>query len=465
MREGYDQAQLPQLPTPPARVHFVGVGGVGVSGLARMLAARGYEVRGSDLSESLTTAALRAEGIPVMIGHAAENVREASLVVVTAAAPADNPEIVAARTNGTPVAKRAAVLGLLANDSICLAVAGTHGKSTTSGMAAVALTHAGLEPSFAVGATVRELGANARLGTGPHFVVEADEYDFSFLWLRPDVAIVTTLESDHPDVFPDFPAYLAAFVEFTRRIKPHGTLVVNGDDHGCAQLGELVARAGGPHVISYGYQHGDWRLQARGSGAAEVLSPSGKVLPLRLRVPGRHNLMNALAVLAAAEPLGIEPAVLLPGLAAFSGVGRRFEILLESPELTVVDDYAHHPSEIRANLSAARERYPSKRIMAIFQPHTYSRTRAFAGEFAAALDDADAVILAEIYPSRETDTLGISSATIAEQMRVSPRIAAHPAEAARLAVESLLPGDVVLVMGAGDIYTAAAQLADQGGAP
>lgn len=459
MNATFDPGVMPVLPAPPARIHFVGIGGVGVSGLARMLHARGYRISGSDLRGSELTSELQAAGIQVDLGHAPEHVTGAQLVVATAAAPADNPELVEAARQGIPVVKRAAVLGLLANDAICLAVAGTHGKSTTSGMAAVALEQAGLDPSFAVGAMVRELGTNARLGSGAHFVVEADEYDHSFLWLRPDVAIVTALELDHPDIFPDEAAYMTAFSEFARGIKPHGVLVVNADDPGAAQLGELVAQSGGAHVVSYGIARGDWRIQRISANLSAVVSPTGRRLRLRLTVPGRHNQLNALAVLAAAEPLGVAPGELLAGLERFGGVGRRFDVLMDSPALTIIDDYAHHPTEVRATLAAARERYPQRRIMAIFQPHTYSRTLALAADFAAALDEADAVILAAIYASRETDTLGITSAAIADHMTVQPVLAGDPDDAAQLARARLRRGDVVLVMGAGDITETAALLA------
>lgn len=463
MNATFDPGALPVLPAPPAHIHFVGIGGVGVSGLARMLRARGYQISGSDLRGSELTAELQAAGIQVDLGHAPEHVTGAQLVVTTAAAPADNPELLEAARQGIPVVKRAAVLGLLANDAICLAVAGTHGKSTTSGMAAVALEHAGLDPSFAVGAMVRELGTNARLGSGAHFVVEADEYDHSFLWLRPDVAIVTSLELDHPDIFPDEAAYMAAFTEFARGIKPHGVLIVNADDPGAAQLGELVAQSGGAHVVSYGIARGDWRIQRISANLSAVVSPTGRRLRLRLAVPGRHNQLNALAVLAAAEPLGVAPGELLAGLEHFGGVGRRFDVLMDSPALTVIDDYAHHPTEVRATLAAARERYPQRRIMAIFQPHTYSRTLALAADFAAALSEADEVILTAIYASRETETLGITSAAIADHMTVLPVLAGDPDDAAALARARLRRGDVVLVMGAGDITETAALLA--GGGP
>jgi UDP-N-acetylmuramate--alanine ligase len=456
----YDAAAI-QLPPAPARVHFVGIGGVGVSGLARMLHGRGYRVTGSDAHVSPITEELAALGIAVQVGHDAALVAEADYVVATAAARDDNPELVAARAGGLPVVKRAALLAALANESCCLAVAGTHGKSTTSGMAALALERAGYAPSFAVGATVRELGANARLGAGPQFVVEADEYDYSFLWLRPHVAIVTNLEHDHPDIFPDRAAVLDAFTRFAAGIRPGGTLVLSADDAGCQELLPRVTRPD-LTLVTVGETRGDWRLAPHGDGRARVDAPDGAALELRLAVPGRHNLLNALTVLAAADGLGVRAAALLPGLAEFGGVGRRFERLLDSPQMTVIDDYAHHPTEFAATIAAARERYPNRRVLVLFQPHTYSRTKLLLNEFARALDAADVVLLADIYRSRETDTLGVSSADIAARMKRPALLATTPEDAARQAARLLLPGDVALVLGAGDIYRAAQVLAQTG---
>lgn len=449
-----------RLPDPPARVHMIGIGGVGVSGLARMLAGRGYRVSGSDMSQSPATDALRAEGIEVQIGHAAENVAGADLVVMTAAVRADNPEVVAANAAGVPVVKRAALLGLLANVADCLAVAGSHGKSTTSGMAALALEHAGTSPSFAVGATVRELGTNARLGDGPHFVVEADEYDHSFLWLRPTVAIVTNIEHDHPDIFLDLDAVLDAFERFTTGIRSGGMLVISADDPGCHLLLARIGEPDGYRIVTFGEHSGDWRVSRQPDGSAQVTAPSGRMFALRLAVPGGHNLLNALAVLAASEGLSVEAEALVPGLEAFGGVSRRFEIVLDTPELTVVNDYAHHPTEVAATIAAARERYPDRRVLAVFQPHTYSRTAALLSEFAAALDGADAVVLAAIYPSRETDSLGVSSQNVAARMAQPVEVAGTPEDAATITIEQIRSGDVVLVMGAGDIYRAAEAIAE-----
>lgn len=456
MQAGAYDADAVRLPVPPAHVHLIGIGGVGVSGLARMLLARGYRVSGSDLAESTSTRELQSEGVTVSLGHTACNVAGAELVVTTAAARDDNPEIVAAQQQGVPVVKRAALLGLLANHSACLAVAGTHGKSSTSGMAAYALNEAGQQPSFAVGATVRELGTNARIGSGPAFVVEADEYDYSFLWLRPLVAIITNIEHDHPDVFPDFDSVLNAFHLFSGGIRDGGRLVISANDTGCRALIERVTPLNGVSVITFGERDADWTVDRAGT----VTTPDGQTFSLRLSVPGRHNQLNALAVLASAEGLGVELEALIPGLEAFGGVSRRFELLHDSPELTVVSDYAHHSTEVVAIIGAARDRFPGRRVLAVFQPHTYSRTKLLLHEFASALDLADDIVLADIYGSRETDTLGVSSSDIARLMRSSVVLASDPVHAAEVARDRMRPGDVVMVMGAGDIHATAEMLAN-----
>lgn len=442
---------------------MVGIGGVGVSGLARMLRSHGYAVTGSDMNSSPIVQDLIAEGISVSVGHRAENVGDADLVIATAAARDDNPELVEARGRGIPVVKRAAALGMLANPTTCLAVAGSHGKSTTSGMAAFAFEWAGVDPSFAVGATVAGLGTNARLGDGPHFIVEADEYDYSFLWLEPAVAIVTNIEHDHPDIFPALDNVIEAFERFVGNIRPGGTLVISDEDIGARLLSERLRSQDNLNIVTYGFGGGDWRIVEYNAGSATLCDPSGQMFELRLMVPGRHNVGNALAVLASGAILGIQPEDLIPGLEAFTGVGRRFEVLLDRAGRTIVDDYAHHPTEIAATIDAARDRYPDRRLLVVFQPHTYSRTHALLGDFARALDGADAAIVAEIYPARETNTLDVFSKDIVALMSAEATVAESPDDAARIAAEIAQEGDVVLVMGAGDIYQTAKTLAADGG--
>lgn len=446
-----DQFDL-RLPPPPATIHMVGIGGIGMSGLARMLARSGYRITGSDVLDSPLLAELRAEGIAAYTGHAAEQLGTPALVITTRAAiRPDNPELLAAQERGIPIVKRGAVLGLLCNERVCVAVAGTHGKSTTCGMLALALERAGEAPSFAVGAVVRQLGSNARLGAGPIFVAEADEFDYSFLWLSPDVAVINSIEPDHPDIFPTFEAVEEAFDRFAQRIRPGGTLVISADDPGCRALVSRRPWPEGTGIVTFGLsEHADWRIE-RVAGRDHFHGPQGTVR-LRLAVPGIHNRRNAAAALAAGAALGIAPARLAAGLEEFTGVGRRFERRGEAGGVTVIDDYAHHPTEIRVNIVAARERYPAARVVALFQPHTFSRTRQLLDEFAQALSLADEVVLAPIYAAREQDDLGVSSADIAARV-AGPCVALADSveEAGRLGAELARPGDVLLVLGAGDI--------------
>lgn len=447
-------SERPRLPPSPATIHLVGIGGIGMSGLARILRARGYRVTGSDAVDSPVVDGLRQEGFAVAIGHDAAAIGNADLVVMTAAARESNPEVVAARLRGIPVIKRAALLGLLCDERECLAVAGTHGKSTTSGMLALALERAGEDPSFAVGAVVSQLGTNARPGSGRVFVAEADEYDYSFLWLRPSVAVITNIEHDHPDLFPTRESIEAAFGMFVERMRPGGTLVASADDAGCRRLVERLG-APAPRVITFGAgPTADWRVEQVGDEAL-VRAPGHPPMALALRVPGWHNRVNAVAALAAGAAIGIDPERLLGGLTEFTGVGRRFEERGQVAGVTVIDDYAHHPTEIRATIEAARERYPGRRLWVVFQPHTYTRTKQLLGDFAAALRLADRVVLTAIYAARETDDLGVSSADIARLVAGPPvEPIATPAEAGLVVARDAAAGDVVLVLGAGDIWKA-----------
>lgn len=443
------------LPPLPATIHLVGVGGIGVSGLARILVDRGYTVTGSDIVDSPVLDDLRMLGVQVWIGHDPEYVDEASLIVTTAAARNNNPELQEAARRGIPIIKRAKLLGELAAARTCIAVAGSHGKSTTSGMFALTLDSLGSDPSYAVGAIIPQLGTNAAPGDGPFFVVEADEYDYSFLELSPDVAMITNIEHDHPDLFPDLASIDDAYQQFTYRVRPGGALVLGIDDPGCARLYTWLQNHAGPDVITVGRnENAMWRLSDQGDSAA-VTTPSGDTISLDLRVPGAHNRMNAAMVLAACSRLNLNLDEVRRGLARFEGVGRRFDLRAELNGIRIFDDYAHHPTELFATIQATRERFPDARIRAIFQPHTYSRTRQLLQEFAAALDTADEVALVEIYPARETDTLGVSSQSIADLMQIDAPVYATPSDAAEAVAELVQPGDVVLFLGAGDIWQAA----------
>ncbi len=440
------------LPQPPARVHFVGIGGIGMSGLARILHAWGYEVSGSDASASEQTEALLREGIPVAIGHG-DTLRagSADLLVVTAAVRGENAEVRAAEVAGVPIIKRAALLGLLASERWSVAVAGSHGKSTTSGMLVAALRSLGADPYYAIGAVLGTTGTNAAPGSGETMVVEADEYDYSFLQLAPAVAVITNLEFDHPDLFPDQAAYDAAFAQFINQIRPDGALVIAADDPGCVRLLAAPDLRMPDRVLTFGQGDGvDWRLSGA-EGAWRVTGPGGTEIALDLAVPGSHNARNATAALAAMVVLGHEPAAAAAALAGFTGVGRRFERKGEAAGVTVIDDYAHHPTEVRATLRAARDRFPGQRCWAVFQPHTFSRTKALLEEFAAAFGDADRVLLLEIYAARETDALGMSAADLATLMPFGAMVAAGPEAAAEYLATEVAAGDVVLTMGAGDV--------------
>jgi UDP-N-acetylmuramate--alanine ligase len=444
------------LPERPATIHLVGIGGIGVSGLARILVARGYAVTGSDMVDSPGLDELRALGVRVHIGHDAEHVDGADLVVTTAAARETNPELIAAHSRNIPVIKRARLLGELSSARQCIAVAGSHGKSTTSGMFAVALSESGLDPSFAVGAMIPQLGSNAMPGEGPHFVVEADEYDYSFLTLTPLVALITNIEHDHPDLFPDLDAIDDAYHQFIDRILPEGVVVLGIDDPGCARLNEWIQDSGrATPVITVGRnERADWRLDDS-SKPATLIERDGTTHHLNLSVPGAHNRLNAAMVIASAAWLGCDLERIIEGLEQFQGVGRRFDLRAEIDGVVVFDDYAHHPTELHATIQATRERYPDARIRAVFQPHTYTRTRQLLREFAAALDTADDPVLVEIYPARETDTLGVSSQSISDLMAKRPDVYPTPAAAATAIADSARPGDVILFLGAGDIWQAA----------
>jgi UDP-N-acetylmuramate--alanine ligase len=368
------------------------------------------------------------------------------LVVATAAVRDTNAEIHAALQLGIPVIKRAELLGMLASDRMCVAVAGSHGKSSTSGMLVTALLAIRCDPSYAIGAVVASTGTNAAPGSGEAMVVEADEYDYSFLWLKPKIAIITNIDYDHPDLFPDQDSYDRAFVQFARGVRADGVIVVNGDDSGVQRvLSELRGLA---RVLTYGWTaDSDWRIDGR-----QVISPTGVTVSLYLSVPGQHNLANATAALVAMYELGVAVAAGATARSAYEGVGRRFEIKGDAAGVTVIDDYAHHPSEIAATIAAARDRYPDRRIVVAFQPHTYTRTKALVEPFATALSAADRVLVLDIYPARETDTLGVSANDIVRRIG-NDRAAAggKPAQAAERLASEVRNGDIVLTMGAGDV--------------
>ena len=474
-RSGADE--LPPLPPELQRVHMVGIGGAGMSGIARILLDRGGMVSGSDAKESRGVRALRARGALIRIGHDASSLDllpgGATAVITThAAIPKTNPELVEARRRGIPVVLRPAVLAKLMAGRTTLMVTGTHGKTTTTSMLIVALQHCGRDPSFAVGGELGEAGTNAHHGSGDCFVAEADESDGSLLEYTPNVAVVTNIEADHLDFFGSPDAYTAVFDSFVERIAPGGALVVCTDDPGAAALAERTA-ALGIRVLRYGSGSYDgpahklagtllsWEQQ--GTGAVAHVKLDGEIHPwvMRLSVPGRHMALNALGALLAAIEIGAPADCVLDGLAGFEGVRRRFELIGTAGSVRVFDDYAHHPTEISATLEAVRtllEQSGAGRSLVVFQPHLYSRTKDFAAEFGHALDAADQVFVLDVYGAREQPLAGVSGASVAEHVSVPVQYLPDFSSVAEAVAEAAEPGDVVVTMGAGDVTMLAPEI-------
>jgi len=445
------------LPAPPAHIHFIGIGGIGMSGLAAVLHQQGYTVTGSDSSSNAQTEQLAASGIAIQRGHERTDYAAGADLVIVTAAVRENPEITAARDAGIPIVKRAQLLGMLAQQKISIAVAGSHGKSTTSGMLVSALTALGAEPSYFVGAVVGSSGANSAWTDGKYIVVEADEYDRSFHTLRPDVAIITNIEFDHPDIFTQ-KSYDEAFAQFAEQIVFGGALVARGDDPGVGRILPAINDEYSYDEITFGEdEEADWQIQQE-DGRWIVHRIDGLVLPIELQVPGKHNVMNAVAALAALDHLDFDPVEIARALGTFTGVGRRFDLVGEAAGVTVIDDYAHHPTEVTATLRAASERYPDRRIWAIFQPHTYSRTKALLDDFAVALALADEIVLLDIYAAREVDDGQVSSTDLAERIGERTVVLPGVSDVVPAVYPLLREGDVVLTIGAGDVTHAAAAL-------
>jgi UDP-N-acetylmuramate--alanine ligase len=453
---------------------MVGIGGAGMSGIARILLDRGGLVSGSDAKESRGVRALRARGALIRIGHDASSLDllpgGATAVITThAAIPKTNPELVEARRRGIPVVLRPAVLAKLMAGRTTLMVTGTHGKTTTTSMLIVALQHCGRDPSFAVGGELGEAGTNAHHGSGDSFVAEADESDGSLLEYTPNVAVVTNIESDHLDFFGSTDAYTAVFDSFAERIAPGGAMVVCTDDPGAAALAERIA-ALGIRVLRYGSSDEGARLagmllswEQQGTGAVAHIKLDGEIHPwvMRLSVPGRHMALNALGALLAAIEIGAPADCVLDGLAGFEGVRRRFELIGTVAAVRVFDDYAHHPTEISATLEAVRtlvEQSGTGRSLVVFQPHLYSRTKAFAAEFGAALDGADQVFVLDVYGAREQPLAGVSGASVAEHVSVPVQYLPELSSVAEAVAAAAEPGDVIVTMGAGDVTMLAPEI-------
>ncbi|MFE0028029.1 UDP-N-acetylmuramate--L-alanine ligase [Amycolatopsis sp. NPDC059021] len=448
------------LPAELHRAHLIGIGGAGMSGIARILLARGARVSGSDAKESRALLSLRTQGAELFVGQRAENLdafpEGPSAVVVSTAIKENNPEFAAARERGIPVLHRAqALAGLMAGHRVAC-IAGTHGKTSTTSMLTVALQNCRLDPSFAIGGDLNESGANAHHGSGGVFVAEADESDGSFLTYTPSVAVVTNVEPDHLDHHGTAEAYVAVFAEFVRRIEPGGVLIVCEDDPGAAALGG-DAEAAGVRVLRYGRSvtgDDDAKVLSHtpaADGSVVRISLQGKEIDVRVAVPGEHMALNTIAALLAGLELGAPLDGLVAGLAVFGGVRRRFEFKGRSGDVRVYDDYAHHPTEVDAQLRAVRHAAGAGRVVVVFQPHLYSRTKTFSKEFAAALSLADEVVVLDVYGAREEPEPGVTGALIADQVSVPVHYQPAFDVAAKLVADLARPGDLVVTMGAGDV--------------
>lgn len=440
-----------QLPYP--HVHLVGIGGAGLSAIATVLHQQGHTVSGSDAQDSPTIARLRQMGLRVHVGHLADHLGQADAVVVSSAIPAHNPEVVAARAQNIPVFERPGWLGLMTAQNRSVAIAGTHGKTTTTTLTTLALLPA--SPSYIIGGYVPQLNGSAAAGHSDLFIIEADEYARTFLSLKPALAVVTNIEVDHPDIYPSEADLHAAFAQFAALVPPHGRLFLCGDDPGARRLLNIAPTDTYGFDESNTWQASELQINQTGQQQFQVRYQNKPLTtkPVRLQAAGRHNVLNALAAFAVAHTLGQPPDAIAAALEQYRGVERRFELKGERNGVTIIDDYAHHPTEIRATLAAARARFATRRLWAIFQPHTFSRTRLLLAEFAAAFDDADRVGLLDIFPSREKDDGSLHSRDILAQMH-------HPHatylgsinDASAALPEQVHPGDVVITLGAGDSY-------------
>jgi len=460
-------------------IHFVGVGGSGMSGIAEVLVHLDYTVTGSDLAASATTRRLEGEGIKVMIGHAAENIAGADAVVTSTAVKADNPEVVAAREKKIPVVPRAQMLAELMRLKHGIAIAGTHGKTTTTSLVTSILAEGGIDPTFVIGGRLNAAGANARLGSGDFLVAEADESDASFLFLSPVISVVTNIDADHMETYGhDFERLKSAFVDFLNRLPFYGVAVLCGDD---ANVRDIMPRVP-KQIITYGLS------QENNFYAENIVAEDGRMrfdcvrvngttsrLSITLNTPGLHNVLNALAAIAVATEVQVSDAAIVKALAEFKGVGRRFqrygEVALRNEDgtsggsFTLVDDYGHHPVEMAATLAAARGAFPGRRLVLAFQPHRYTRTRDCFEDFVKVLNTVDALLLAEIYAAGEAPIVAADGRSLARALRVGgkvePVFVEDIADMPQTIMDVARDGDVVLCMGAGSIGAVPGKVAGQ----
>ncbi len=461
-------------------IHFIGVGGAGMSGIAEVLLNLGYTISGSDLSDSSTLRRLADLGIQTHVGHSAENVQGADAVVTSTAVKADNPEVLVARARQIPVVPRAVMLAELMRMKQGVAIAGTHGKTTTTSLVASVLAEGGLDPTFVIGGRLNSAGTNAKLGTGDYIVVEADESDASFLNLLPVMAVVTNIDADHMETYGhDFEKLKLAFVEFLHRMPFYGTAILCSDDPGVRSIVDKLARP----VTTYGLQEG---AQVR---AVDLKAENGQMhftvqrrngitlpdLPVVLNLPGEHNVLNALAAISVAVELGVDDAAVQRALANFKGVGRRFQrygevkLLNAAGSFTLIDDYGHHPVEMAATLAAARGAFPGRRLVLAFQPHRYSRTRDCFEDFVRVISHgADTVLLSEVYAAGEAPIVAADGRSLSRALRIAGKIEPVFVDKiegmAQAIFDNAKDGDIVICMGAGSIGAVPAQVQKMGGA-
>ena len=437
--------------------HFVGIGGSGMSGIARVLLQKGYRVSGSDLNMTPITAALEALGAQIVEGHKKENLSEdAGQVVISTAIPPSNPEVQEAHLRGIPVIHRGEMLAKIMEGSKGIAVAGAHGKTTITSMIALCLEEAGLDPTIIIGGELRNIGVNAKLGQGEFFVAEADESDGSFLKLNPYIAVVSNIEDDHLDYYETLDNIARAFRQYIQNVRSDGFSVLCVDD----PLLREIAAAGGQNIVTYGFnpsaRYRVGKISTNGySTVGEVFDGEKKLGDLELKVPGHHNMVNALAAVAVCCELGIDFQVAARALSMFMGAARRFQFLGESRGVTVIDDYAHHPTEIMATLKAARQGNPA-RIISVFQPHRYTRTKRLHTEFAKAFEEADLVIVNDIYSAGEVPIPGVSASSLAREIESCSNIDTlyipERDDTIDYLQDYVRSGDMVLVLGAGDVW-------------
>jgi UDP-N-acetylmuramate--alanine ligase len=454
-------------------IHFVGIGGAGMSGIAEVLLTEGYTISGSDIHESLTTKRLRQLGAKIYLGHVAENILGADVLVRSSIIASDNPELIAATASHVPIIPRAQMLAELMRFRTGIAVAGTHGKTTTTSLATSVLAEAGLDPTFIIGGVLNSAGTNARLGQGSYLVAEADESDASFLYLQPSMAIVTNIDADHMETYDgSFAKLRQTFIDFLQRLPFYGLAVLCIDD---AEVRHIMPQVSRP-IVTYGFSmDADVRasdfVQSGTQVSFKVHRKDKPELPIALNLPGKHNALNALAVIAIAMECGIEDAQIKQALSKFTGVGRRFqihgELVLDSKRALLVDDYGHHPRELQATIDAARGAWPDKRLVMVFQPHRYTRTRDLFAEFAEVLAQVDMLILLDIYTAGEKPIPGISGDSLYQAVRqAKPNEVVFEADKQRLVDclrQVIADNDIILMQGAGDIGKLVAQVAEYGG--